>query len=135
MFAPQISVCLRAPLLCRIIVFAIGPALISWHYRPRFDDAAVLLAVDRGGRECRSLPAASSRPRWQHPRPDDFSSGSRWSTREYEISSDEWHAGPFRKRFPGFLGMAPAIPLTGKVLYRLKRYVSLVFLSCCLKLS
>jgi len=64
LFAPQISVCLRAPLLCRIIVFAIGPALISWHYRPRFDgDAAVLLAVDRGGRECRSLPtAASSKP-------------------------------------------------------------------------
>lgn len=52
LFAPQISVCLRAPLLCRIIVFAIGPVLISWYYRPRFDDAAVLLAVDRGGREC-----------------------------------------------------------------------------------
>lgn len=74
-FAPQISVCLRAPLLCRIIVFAIGPALISWHYRPRIDDATVLLAVDHGGRECRQSSygileslcargsqAASSRP-------------------------------------------------------------------------
>jgi hypothetical protein len=47
-------------------VFAIGPTLISRHYRPRFDDAAVLLAVDRGGREC--LPAASpNRRRSIHP--------------------------------------------------------------------
>lgn len=100
LFAPQISVCLRAPLLCRIIVFAIGPALISWHYRPRFDgDAAVLLAVDRGGRECRSLPTASSKPPGWAILAVAVDSSARANT---EISSDERHAGQFRKRFPRF---------------------------------
>lgn len=114
-FAPQISVCRRAPLLCRIIVFAIGPALISWHYRPRFDDAAVPpCGRSRWPGMSESTCGILEKPRrCSIHRPYDFSGGSRWSTRGHEISSNRSgmpdHSG---SDFPN--SISGAIPTSGR---------------------